>query len=95
MESVLPPISMGKVVRIPCGLNTCPSNAFNTVGEETRVGQPRAYPHDKDIIHVAAPSSKIVQHMFFPRQPMVNMKVTKGGRRGSQLSKSKEIRLVS
>ena len=44
---------------------------------------------------VVASSSKIVQQMFFPRQPMVNMKVTDGGRRGSQLSESNEIRLVS
>ena len=95
MVTVLPSISTGKAVRIPWGLKICPSNAFNTVGEEMRVGETRAYQNDKDIMQVAAPSSKTVRQMFLPRHPMVNMKVTDGGRWGSQLFESNEIRLVS
>jgi len=83
MEIVLPPISKRKAVRISCGLNTCPSNAFNTVRDEMRVGEPRDFQHDKDMIHVATPSSKMVRKMFLLRQLMVNMKVTEGGRHGS------------
>ena len=45
-------------------------------------------------MHVAAPSSRTIRHMFLPRQPMVNMKVTEGENHGSQLFDLKEIRLV-
>ena len=60
METFFPPIDIGKVVRIPCSLNTCPSNAFNTVGDEMRVGEPRVCQHNKDIIHIVVPSSRNV-----------------------------------
>ena len=47
-----------------------------------RVGEPRACQHEKDIIHVVIPSSRMVQKMFLLRQPMVNLKVTEGGGHG-------------
>ena len=83
MKTVLPLISIGKGVRIPCDLNTSPLKSFNTIGDEMRVGELRAFQHDKDIIHVVTPSSKTIQQMVLSRQPMFNMNVTKGGRCGS------------
>lgn len=91
----MPPIYTGKATRIPCGFNICPSNAFNTVGDETRVREPRDFQHTKDLMHVAAPSSRTVRKIFFLRQPMVSINGTKGGRHGSHLSESKEMRIVS
>jgi len=65
-ETVLPFNVTKKDCKSPQGWKPRPSNDFRVVGDGVSLGEPNALQKGKYMSQVEAPSSKIVQWMFFP-----------------------------
>jgi hypothetical protein len=61
---VFPPKYMGKEGIIPCGQNEQLSKAIRRVGDGDKMGWTMAFQHDKELMHLKAPSSTTVWKMF-------------------------------